>query len=173
MSVEKIQNLHTSSTSHRPSTAPHIMGNPLTRCRESCQPVVQMMSSSLAITLALMSWEPMASPLCSLVTLTSTLPALDAQTPHTKLKCSIPSGEGSGFSLRMIVSNQESNFWPRFPTLAYAPPRIESITPAIGNTAGGETIVIIGKNFGVSRPDVFFGVASATSLQTRPATTRR
>ena len=70
------------------------------------------------------------------------------QWSHSEINVTLPEGQGGPYDLVLTVGDQPSR--TGYIPLPYMPPKLDSIQPASGPTAGGQNIKIIGDNLGCS-----------------------
>ncbi|MBL8677841.1 MAG: IPT/TIG domain-containing protein [Myxococcales bacterium] len=77
---------------------------------------------------------------------------------HSEIRLTTPPGQGSATPITIVVGGQVVNT-----TYRYGQPRITSIAPTSGPLGGGNTLTIMGDNFGTS-PLVTIGSSTCTVL---------
>ena len=78
------------------------------------------------------------------------------------IRATVPNGEGKGIQTSVAIAGQSSNLVAAF---SYDPPSITALIYSTSNTDGGNTITILGYNFGTSSA-VQSGTVGSTSAQT-------
>ena len=73
------------------------------------------------------------------------------QWSHSEINVTLPEGQGGPYDLVLTVGDQPSR--TGYIPLPYMPPKLDSIQPASGPTAGGQNVTIIGDNLGCSDTD--------------------
>lgn len=79
---------------------------------------------------------------------------------HDQLVCVGPAGEGFNLPLVVNVAGQQASGL----VISYRPPRIDAVQATRASTAGGDTLTIIGENFGLS-PSVTVGGQSCPPVE--------
>jgi VCBS repeat-containing protein len=72
---------------------------------------------------------------------------------HTRVRVTIPPGEGNDHKLYLLVGGQSSAQL----TFSFSAPLVSSVAPRLGSTDGQEKIIVTGINFGIQGPVVKIG----------------
>ena len=80
---------------------------------------------------------------------------------HTAVECTVPSGVGAALDVQVLLgpSQMPTEVYRGFGLFSYAAPAVTSVTPTVGNSAGGLPVTVTGTNFGVVdyEPRAFVG----------------
>ena len=85
---------------------------------------------------------------------------------HQYFECSLPIGEGTGLDVVITVSNKVTTLLGAF---SYSRPTVSSITPNEGPSQGSTSVIVRGRNFGLSSAGV--SVRIGTKVCTNPVLT--
>lgn len=92
---------------------------------------------------------------------------------HDTLVISLPPGQGAGKAAVVTAGQQESSAGDKGAAFAYAPPRVNSVSPSHGPTDGDYDLVIQGDNFGSEGDAVSVAVGPYACAVQLPVSHRR